>query len=418
MTPINEGLYEFKKESLVELRRLMGLPQNKMAELLGVPANTLSRWETGATVPDAASLAAVYSLAKDHGVETPAFFGIRRSPLEVKLGSGTRDDTGDPLSIYRLMRVYLNTEIRVTDIETRPVVRVMISNSAPVAQEWPKVVFTGVGLSLGHYDRNTVVVRRSSLQMKITLNKEDKTSKIGDTPWQYDEKRQTLLKTEYTSISAHVVSGHGPFPDITPDEGAHGAVLFPGQSMTCEFNVPPEELPYIRLKVDGTVSRRHLFHCEEAFEMPESITRQLVINAFAEFKAIDIHGPLESTMNALPDFNRDTLLEDAQTLFKSLFVGINEIKTAQGALNMVFRDCKFSWFRAHLRATHIHLERVSTAFVHMKEAVESNVPDRITSEVANIRALKAEAALLDKETGDLMCAHNISNSDVKGFIRK
>jgi transcriptional regulator with XRE-family HTH domain len=62
MTPINQGLYEFKKESLIELRKTMGVSQSKMAELLGVPANTLSRWETGATVPDASSLAAIYSL--------------------------------------------------------------------------------------------------------------------------------------------------------------------------------------------------------------------------------------------------------------------------------------------------------------------------------------------------------------------
>lgn len=75
MTPIKQGKYEFKKDSLTNIRKKMGLSQGKMAELLGVPANTLSRWEIGTTAPDARSLAAVYSVAKEHGI-TPEFFGI------------------------------------------------------------------------------------------------------------------------------------------------------------------------------------------------------------------------------------------------------------------------------------------------------------------------------------------------------
>ena len=50
-----------------------------MAELIGVPANTLSRWETGATTPDADSLAAIYSIAMDNDI-TPSFFQ-RRKPV-------------------------------------------------------------------------------------------------------------------------------------------------------------------------------------------------------------------------------------------------------------------------------------------------------------------------------------------------
>ena len=72
---LKQGKYEFKKESLVEVRGQMGLSQGKMAGVLGVPPNTLSRWEIGTTVPDATSLAAFYSVAKEHGI-TPAFFGL------------------------------------------------------------------------------------------------------------------------------------------------------------------------------------------------------------------------------------------------------------------------------------------------------------------------------------------------------
>jgi DNA-binding transcriptional regulator YiaG len=73
---LKQGQYEFKKDSLVEVRRQMGLSQGKMADLIGVPSNTLSRWEIGTTYPDAQYLAAFYSAAKEHGV-TPVFFGLR-----------------------------------------------------------------------------------------------------------------------------------------------------------------------------------------------------------------------------------------------------------------------------------------------------------------------------------------------------
>ena len=77
MAPIKAGKYEFRPDSLAAIRKKLGIKQAKMAEMLGVPANTLSRWETGATSPDAESLAAVYSTAMDQGV-TPDFFQRRR----------------------------------------------------------------------------------------------------------------------------------------------------------------------------------------------------------------------------------------------------------------------------------------------------------------------------------------------------
>jgi transcriptional regulator with XRE-family HTH domain len=75
MTPIKQGKYEFIHEHLIDVRNQIGLTQKSMAEKLGIPANTLLRWEKGTTVPDAKYLAAFYSIAKEHGI-TPSFFGI------------------------------------------------------------------------------------------------------------------------------------------------------------------------------------------------------------------------------------------------------------------------------------------------------------------------------------------------------
>ena len=73
MVPAQPGAYRFDPDSLTEVRRRLGLSQREMAERLGVPQNTLSRWETGATTPDAESLAAVYSAGTEGGVMATFF---------------------------------------------------------------------------------------------------------------------------------------------------------------------------------------------------------------------------------------------------------------------------------------------------------------------------------------------------------
>ena len=73
MTPAKQGAYRFRKESIAEMRQILGLSQSAMAAMLELPKNTVSRWERGETTPDAESLAAIYSFGKEKGVE-PNFF--------------------------------------------------------------------------------------------------------------------------------------------------------------------------------------------------------------------------------------------------------------------------------------------------------------------------------------------------------
>lgn len=74
-----KGTYEFKPSSLIEIRKRLNISQVEMANLMGVPPNTLYRWETGATAPDANFLALIYSVAREHNI-TPTFFTLRRGP--------------------------------------------------------------------------------------------------------------------------------------------------------------------------------------------------------------------------------------------------------------------------------------------------------------------------------------------------
>ncbi|MDE2786440.1 MAG: NYN domain-containing protein [Chloroflexota bacterium] len=79
MAPVKPRNYEFNAASISSLRTRLKMKQTKMAELLGVPANTLSRWETGATKPDAESLAAIYSIAMENNISV-SFFEEKPKP--------------------------------------------------------------------------------------------------------------------------------------------------------------------------------------------------------------------------------------------------------------------------------------------------------------------------------------------------
>ena len=69
------------------------------------------------------------------------------------------------------------------------------------------------------------------------------------------------------------------YPPFTPDEQKHGYVLFPGQSITYEFNLTAKECPdvkQIKLWAEGTISRRHLLHhSKEIAIASENIVYQL-----------------------------------------------------------------------------------------------------------------------------------------------
>lgn len=73
MPPLKDGIYRFDPKSITALRSQLQITQAKLAAELGVPPNTVSRWERGDTAPDARALAAIHSIAMERGL-TPAYF--------------------------------------------------------------------------------------------------------------------------------------------------------------------------------------------------------------------------------------------------------------------------------------------------------------------------------------------------------
>jgi transcriptional regulator with XRE-family HTH domain len=409
MTAINQGMYEFKRESLIEIRKLMGISQNKMAELLGIPPNTLSRWETGATVPDASALAAIQSLAKENSVNPPSFFAIRKSPIEFNITSKALTQPTDILTIFKSFQSYLQTHIESIGTILAPIIKVEINNSALVTSSWPQIVFTGVKLEIAHTGGDTEIIRPFKLKTKKLQKSPEPAERNVVTPWQLDSKRQKLLTIKYNNVTT---IGYEQFPYVTTDESRHGEVLFPGQSLIFEMDVTPESIPYLQFKVEGTISRRHLLHYVETFSMPENITKPSALNAFIDFTKLGIYEPLENIIKVMPKFDNNTRMEELQTFLKYLVETISDIKEIQKKLDVVFHQHKYNWFKAHLRAAFIYLDRVSSNILQLKESIELNNLDKIAAAVSAILAARGESDHLNSETKELMRAYNISEEEL------
>ena len=120
MAPVEKGSYRFDPKGLVDIRNRLGIAQFEMALLLGVPPNTLSRWETGKATPDAHSLAAIYSFARERGLN-PSFFrhfvAGQRTRLVVVLDF---QDLGVSALSVKQMDSYLMEELRAHCSNYRP----------------------------------------------------------------------------------------------------------------------------------------------------------------------------------------------------------------------------------------------------------------------------------------------------------
>lgn len=408
MSPIKQGLYEFKKESLIEIRKKLGLSQGKMAELLGVPANTLSRWETGATIPDAGTLASIYSLARELGLDTPSFFGVREDLPSIKMGSSdARQGSISSLSFYKDLKGYLKTQIENIGSVMDPVIKVEISNVAPDDSSLPKIVFRGVALSLASIGKDIKYFANLKLKTKHITRTEETEARV--TPWKNDFKRKGLLNVSYQRLDSDKFPG---FTSSITSEAEQGAILFPGDSIIYEIDVPRDLLPYLRFRVEGNISWHHLFRCEETFEMPEALTKPLAIGALKDFNSLDIHRPLLSVIASIKDKISDPRSYDMNKYNTLLSENIIEAETMQNNILSDFRQHTANWFRAHLRAAHIYLDLVKESLKRFKEAIELKDQDKVAAESSTILALKNIASQFNRETEELMDMFDISDEEV------
>ena len=180
------------------------------------------------------------------------------------------------------------------------------------------IVFMGVGLAItdgrGHGIRG--------LNQKVTAASPDHT-----------EMQQKYSQGEWFSGA-----GGQRFPAFTSDEQSHGQILFPGESVLYELTVSASDLPYLDIRVEGSISRRHLSHTSRPMAALRERHLVLVADAFHALDKIGLYSPLLSLAAALPELGPDTTLSVVETYKGKIEGAIAHMGKVTPELNEVFRS--------------------------------------------------------------------------------
>lgn len=160
----------------------------------------------------------------------------------------------DAFSLFQSLGNYLKTDIEssygtvekqrrhgVKVQEEGHIHKVTVSNTAPVEPKWPLIVFTSVGIAFNPKKYNNDIIMRRRTNYKVDLSNAPQGGG-------WDLVKDKLFK----KVSAE------EYPMMTHNEKNQGFMLYPGQSIVFEMSIEPDDLKHIQ--VEGTLSRRHLFH--------------------------------------------------------------------------------------------------------------------------------------------------------------
>jgi len=216
------------------------------------------------------------------------------------------------------LRELLKTEMSVGEPEEGKVkAEIRVYNDAPLSSGGSEVVFVGVGLCI--IDGRESTSRKWASKVKV-LEKSDQI-----------EERQKYNKGEW-------VTGRERFPAYTADEQSHGHVLFPRESLVFEIDISEDQLPYLDIRVEGSVSRRHLLHLSKPMEALRKWSQPRVVQTFSDLDKIDLYKPLVSLIDAIPEFSAQTTLADIDAFREEIEKAIDHVKKVMPELNQVYHS--------------------------------------------------------------------------------
>lgn len=230
------------------------------------------------------------------------------------------------------LRDLLKSEMSINGPEEgEAIARIKVYNDAPTSPDGGDIVFLGVGLRIIDGKGTT----RGSNYWPSKMNKSRPSDRI--------ELQQKYNEGTWSG-------GRGDsFPDATTDEQSHGEVLFPGESVVYEIKTSEATLPYLDIRVEGSVSRRHLFHISLPVEALKALTQPLVAETFRALDTIDFYKPLLSLINVMPSLGPQTTLADIETFKGTVEKARDHVEEVTKELNKVYHSAPNQKLRDYMK---------------------------------------------------------------------
>ena len=291
----------------------------------------------------------------------------------------TNEDIFTTLEQIQSLRDFLKSEMSIGDPEDGKIkAAIRVYNDAPASSDGSEVVFLGVGLIIidGRENAHTNWPFRARLLGKPDVN---------------SEERQKFKKGDY------VIGGNGArFPAVTSDENSHGQALFPGESLVFEIDISEDQLPYLDIRVEGSVSRRHLLHLSRPMKTMEKWSQPRVAQTFEDLDKIDLYTPLVSLVEAIPEFSPQTTLADINAFREDIEKAIAHVKTTMPELNKVYHAAPNGELRNLMKQ---HIGKYLTTSERICQGVLKTLSSRDMGHMkASAEELKAHLLTLEDAT--------------------
>ncbi len=303
--------------------------------------------------------------------------------------------TDKNISIYenlrnvQSLRAFLKSEMSINGPDDGKVaIVVKVHNDAYDTLDGGHVVFFGVGLCANFVGQGRAISPKNVKVLESPDHKE----------WQLRFNRGTLLRHNGTR-----------FPEITSDEQSHGDALFPGESVVYEIQISEQDLPYLDVRVEGYLSRRHLFHVSQSVESLRNYAQPLIAETFSKLNSIDIYSPLYAIAEVVPEFGPQTTLADLAAfkaeLEKSRDHVIKILENVSVPLKLA-PDQQLRDYIEHVLCKDL-LVSAQQVFNRALEAISGDNSEQMRNSAEEIKALLVKAEKVERGQTELMAHFGI-----------
>jgi len=284
------------------------------------------------------------------------------------------------------LRGLLKSEMSISDPqEGKAIATIKVYNDAPVSPDGGDIVFLGVGLRIIIGSEKGMQEGSAYWLSRISKSRPSDNTELRR---KYDEG------TWFGSRE-----GVGSFPVVTSDEESHGEVLFPGESVIYEIKTSEAELPYLDIRVEGSVSRRHLFHISQMMEALKHWSQPLVNETFHAVDKIDFFSPLIAIANEVPVFGSQTTFADIDKLKTEIEKGRAHLEAVIAEMNKVYPSAPNQKLRDYMKeGIGLYLKSAGMAFDATQKALSSGDMEKMKQAVEEMKGklLKTDQVKLQR----------------------
>jgi len=273
--------------------------------------------------------------------------------------------------------------------EGEVIATIKVYNDAPESSDGGNIVFVGVGLRIidnGEGDDKDSIYWAKRI-------KKTRSSDITELRQQYNE-----------GIWFGAGGNESPFPDVTQDEKSHGEALFPGETVIFDMEISEADLPYLDIRVEASVSRRHLYQKSESMYELRKWSQPLINEVFHKVDKIDFFTPIVTIASGVPVLGPHTKLADIDRLRELMRRAITIISEFRDKLNEIYRSNRHKKMRDYIKKDILqYLTSVEKAFETTLEVLSSGNIYNINQAAAEMRSkISDETAAIKRQRAELI----------------